>query len=73
MTKLLDHAVTAARALTEEDQNALARVVLDEAKRLAIMEGVADADAGKFIPHEDMKAWAESLGTDNELPLPQCR
>ncbi len=73
MTKLLEHAMTAARALTEEDQDALARVVLDEAKRLVIMEGIADADAGKFIPHEDMKAWAESLGTDNELPLPQCK
>ncbi len=73
MTKLLEHAVTAARTLTEEDQDALARVVLDEAKRLAILEGLAEAEAGKFIPHEDMKAWLESWGTENESPPPTCK
>ena len=73
MTKLLDQAIIAAARLSDDDQDKLAQVIMDEAKRLAILEGIADADAGRLIPHEDMKAWAESLGTDTELPLPTCK
>ena len=73
MTKLLNHAMTAAATLTEEDQDRLARVILDEAKRLAILEGIADADAGRTIPHDEVKAWLESWGTENELPAPTCK
>jgi hypothetical protein len=28
-------------------------------------------DAGRLIDDEAMQAWADSLGTDHELPIPQ--
>ena len=37
------------------------------------LEGLAEADAGRLIDDEDMAAWADSLGTANELPAPQPR
>jgi predicted transcriptional regulator len=36
-----------------------------------IKAGQADAAAGRTVPHDSVKAWVESLGTGNELPLPQ--
>ncbi|MBF0394388.1 MAG: CopG family transcriptional regulator [Alphaproteobacteria bacterium] len=45
---------------------------MNEAKRLAILEGLADADAGRTVPHAEVKAWLESWGTDHELPPPRC-
>ncbi len=73
MNKLLEQAMTAAASLSDEGQSTLARHIMDEAKRLAILEGIADADAGRLIPHEDVKAWLESWGSDDELPPPQCK
>ncbi|WP_413208422.1 hypothetical protein [Rhodospirillum sp. A1_3_36] len=73
MTKLMQQAMSAIATLSDEHQDELARVMMDEAKRLAILEGIAAADAGLLIPHEDMKAWLESWGTDHELPPPQCK
>jgi predicted transcriptional regulator len=29
-------------------------------------------EAGHYVPHEDMKAWLLSWGTDQELPPPKC-
>ncbi len=37
------------------------------------LEGLADVDAGRVVDHELVKAWAESLDTDNALPLPRAR
>src|SRR3954466_8570300 len=38
----------------------------------AIREAVEQADAGgPFVAMEDVKRWAESLGTDHELPPPE--
>ena len=37
----------------------------------ALKKAKLDADKGEFISHNAMKAWAESLGTKNELPDPQ--
>lgn len=72
MNKLLERAMTAAASLSDEGQSTLARHIMDEAKRLAISEGLADADAGRLVPNEEVKAWVESWGSDNELPPPQC-
>jgi len=33
-------------------------------------EALADVDAGRVIDHQAMQAWAESLGTDEPLPVP---
>ena len=42
----------------------------DRRRRLTL-EGLADVDAGRLIEDEAMQAWADSLGTDHELPIPQ--
>jgi hypothetical protein len=42
----------------------------DRRRRLTL-EGLADVDAGRLIDDEAMEAWADSLGTDRELPIPQ--
>jgi predicted transcriptional regulator len=39
----------------------------------AIEEGIQAAERGDLIPHEDVQAWTESLGTDHELPLPRAK
>jgi predicted transcriptional regulator len=45
----------------------------EEEKHRLTVEGLADVDAGRLIDHEDMLAWAKSLGTDNPLPPPTAR
>jgi predicted transcriptional regulator len=64
MTKLLDKAIARARALPEDDQDALAAVLLslteadasvvplDERTCAAIREGLAQAERGEFVPDE---------------------
>ena len=42
----------------------------DERHRLTL-EALADVDAGRLIEDTAMQAWADSLGTAEELPLPQ--
>jgi len=42
----------------------------EEEKLRRTLEGLADVDAGRLIDHEDMVAWANSLGTDKPLPPP---
>ena len=37
----------------------------------AAQEALADVDAGLVIDHLAVQAWAESLGTDQPLPLPR--
>lgn len=44
----------------------------EEKTRLAL-EALAEADRIGTIPHEEMVAWANSLGTDNPLPPPTPR
>ena len=34
-------------------------------------EALADVDEGMVIHHQDVQAWADSLGTDDPLPLPR--
>lgn len=37
-----------------------------------IEKAIAEADAGgPFVAHEDVTAWVESLGTEDELPPPE--
>jgi predicted transcriptional regulator len=53
---------------------AVERLVEDEGAWVAkLRRGVREAEAGMFIPHEEVEAWAESLGTANPLPRPQAR
>jgi predicted transcriptional regulator len=68
MTKLLEQAIAKVRALSAEEQDALAIAVLsmtegdasayplDEATRAAILEGLAEADRGDYVPDEVVAA-----------------
>jgi len=38
----------------------------------SIRRGFEELEAGHYIEHEEMRAWLLSLGTGNELPLPEC-
>jgi len=42
----------------------------EERSRLTF-EALADVDAGRIVDHQRIQAWADSLGTDPALPLPQ--
>jgi len=42
----------------------------DERDRLTHM-ALADVDAGRVIDHDAVLAWADSLGSDQELPVPR--
>ncbi|WP_147330628.1 MULTISPECIES: CopG family transcriptional regulator [unclassified Duganella] len=34
------------------------------------LEALDDVDANRFVDHDDVKAWAKSLATTSQLPLP---
>ena len=42
----------------------------EERSRLT-REALADVDAGRVIAHESVQAWADSLDTDQPLPVPR--
>lgn len=46
---------------------------LEERKLNATLEALADVEAGKFVAHEEVRRWIESLDTDNPLPMPQSK
>jgi hypothetical protein len=64
VTKLLEQAIARVQTLPEEDQDALAALLLsmtnadgsavplDEAARTAIREGLAQAERGEFVPDD---------------------
>jgi predicted transcriptional regulator len=42
----------------------------DEADEQAMLEGEADADAGRVIPHEEVAKWLRTWGKPGETPPP---
>ena len=50
-----------------------AYVEREERHRRMTLEGLADVEAGKGVPHDQVKAWAASLGTDNPMPMPSWK
>ena len=42
-------------------------------RRQMTQEALADVDADRLIEDEDMETWADSLGSESELPPPQPR
>jgi len=38
----------------------------------SIRRGFAEIEGGHYIPHEAMKAWLLSLGSERQLPPPKC-
>ena len=45
-------------------------VVQEEERSRLTFEGRADIEAGLLIDHQAVQAWADSLGTAQELPVP---
>jgi predicted transcriptional regulator len=39
----------------------------------AIKEGIAAADRGDLVPHDDVRAWAAALGSRRKLPRPRAK
>ena len=62
---------TAADAAAPETEEARRARLAWEAER--IEEARASIRAEGTIPHEEVRAWVESWGTENELPQPQPR
>lgn len=53
-------------------KQALAAWIDQEEERYRLtLEALADVDAGHVIDQNAVQAWADSLGTDNPLPLPR--
>ena len=51
-------------------KQALAAWVDQEEERSRLTrEGMADVDAGRTIDHEEVQAWADSLGADDQRPM----
>ncbi len=44
---------------------------LEEERQRLTLEAMADVDAGHIIDHQTVQEWAESLSTENPLPLPR--
>ncbi|MDX8481017.1 ribbon-helix-helix domain-containing protein [Mesorhizobium sp. VK24D] len=45
-------------------------VDLEEERRRLTLEALTDVDAGRVIDHQAVQAWAESLSTEEPLPVP---
>lgn len=43
-----------------------------EAEAAADAEGLADIEAGRLIPHEEVAAWLDTWGTPDEQPAPKA-
>ena len=43
----------------------------EEERRRLTLEALDDVDVGRIIDHQAVRAWADSLDTDNPLPLPR--
>lgn len=43
---------------------------LEEERSRLTREAMADVDAGRVIDHQSVQAWADSLSTDEPLPVP---
>lgn len=46
-------------------------IAQEEERDRLTQDALADVDAGLVIDHLAVQAWAESLGTDQPLPLPR--
>lgn len=53
-------------------KQALSAYIADEDERDRLTrEAMADVDAGRIVAHRDVVAWADSLTSDQPLPMPR--
>ncbi|MBN9038460.1 MAG: ribbon-helix-helix protein, CopG family [Rhizobiales bacterium] len=45
-------------------------IAQEEERRRLTLEALADVDAGRVVDHKAVQAWADSLDTDDPLPVP---
>jgi predicted transcriptional regulator len=43
----------------------------EELRRRMTLDAMTDVDAGQVIDHQSVQAWADSLSTDQPLPVPR--
>ncbi len=55
------------------EQALAAWVDQEEEHHRRTLAALADVDAGRGIPHEQVKTWVASLGSDKPLPIPECK
>jgi predicted transcriptional regulator len=66
-------AKSADRSVNYLVSDAITIYVQEQQRQLeSIRRGFAEIEGGHYIPHEAMKAWLLSLGSDHELPAPKC-
>jgi predicted transcriptional regulator len=46
-------------------------IAQEEERDRLTQEALVDVDAGRVIDHQSVQAWADSLGTDQPLPVPR--
>ena len=54
----------------EQPEESIFDIIDEEADERASLEGEADADAGRLIPHEEVVEWLKTWGTPDEQPAP---
>jgi len=54
----------AVKSLTDEE--------VDAEFAASVKRGIADIEAGRFVPYEKVRRWLLSWGADNVLPPPEC-
>lgn len=52
-------------------QALMAWIDQEEERRRLTLEALENVDTGQVIDHQAVQAWADSLGTDNPLPVPK--
>lgn len=46
-------------------------IAQEEDRDRLTQEALADVDTGRVIDHQSVQAWADSLATDQQLPIPR--
>lgn len=44
---------------------------LTDEEEAALLEAEADADAGRVVPHSEVRKWMLAVGTPDEFPMPE--
>ena len=54
--------------LTTKEDRAVEHVDLEGERHRLTLEALADVDAGRFVDHRAVQAWADSLSSECRLP-----
>jgi predicted transcriptional regulator len=49
------------------------RPLSDDERRAALKAARKQAREGRGVPHEEVRRWLDSWGTEEELPPPKCK